>query len=97
MTDRELLELAAKAAGIEVVTPTMLQYGKWNPLTDYGDTLQLAASLKIDIMFRSVGGLRVECLAPGGSVMIEHYKPGEEMHAVCRAIVRSAVAVGEGI
>lgn len=39
MNDKEMLELAAKAAGVEVVTPTMLEYGKWNPLTDDGCTV----------------------------------------------------------
>ena len=47
MTDRELLELAAKAAGLEVVTPTMLKYGQWNPLTDDGDALRLAVKLNL--------------------------------------------------
>jgi hypothetical protein len=49
MTDRDLLELAAKAAGLEVVTPTMLTYGQWNPLTDDGDALRLAVKLNIVI------------------------------------------------
>ena len=62
MTDRELLEAAAKAAGIE-------WYGyagddececryfdigeedvvRWNPLTDDGDALRLAVALRIEI------------------------------------------------
>ena len=45
MTDRELLELAAKAAGIEHVTPMMLEWGKWNPLTDDGDALRMAVAM----------------------------------------------------
>jgi sugar phosphate isomerase/epimerase len=49
MTDRELLELAAKSAGIEVVTPTMLKYGQWNPLTDDGDAFRLAVKLGMQI------------------------------------------------
>ncbi len=39
MTDRELLELAAKAAGNGFVI------GYWNPLTDDGDALRLAVAL----------------------------------------------------
>jgi hypothetical protein len=49
MTDRELLELAAKAAGLEVVTPTMLKYGQWNPLSDDGDAFRLAVKLGVQI------------------------------------------------
>ena len=52
MTDKELLKLAAKAAGVEVVTPTMLEYGKWNPLEDDGDALRLAVTLEMCIDFK---------------------------------------------
>ena len=59
MSDRELLELAAKAAGYTVryvsdgngggsfyMEPSQLW---WNPLTDDGDALRLAVKLKFDI------------------------------------------------
>ena len=55
MTDRELLELAAKAAQI-MVNPWHEKYGlllsdfdfePWNPLTDDGDALRLAVKLGI--------------------------------------------------
>ena len=59
MTDRELLEDAAKAAGIEfndkrALTGTDHLYcgahiGWWNPLTDDGDALRLAVKLDIEI------------------------------------------------
>lgn len=59
ITDRELLELAAKAAGIEIrphpnakATKTLLfiSGGKnWNPLTDDGDALRLAVKLRIHL------------------------------------------------
>jgi len=42
MSDRELLELAAKAAGINIEP-------EWNPLTDDGDALRLAVKLKLHI------------------------------------------------
>ena len=59
MTDRELLEAAAKAAGIhwENWTPTVFAgeaelrewpYG-WNPLDDDGDALRLAVKLDIEL------------------------------------------------
>jgi hypothetical protein len=60
MTDRELLELAAKAAGIIVghakrdpsVTFFLDDRGlviNWNPLTDDGDALRLAVKLGVQI------------------------------------------------
>jgi hypothetical protein len=58
MTDRKLLEDAAKAAGIEfngkrALTGTDHLYcgahiGWWNPLTDDGDALRLAVKLGMD-------------------------------------------------
>lgn len=65
MTDKELLELAAKAAGINGIYKKEHQaYGDqwvdgidsglrfwWNPLADDGDALRLAVKLKIDVMF----------------------------------------------
>ena len=58
MTDKELLELAAKAAGIElhhwsgdvfikVADDVDDDGGSWNPLTDDGDALRLAVKLEI--------------------------------------------------
>jgi hypothetical protein len=46
MTDRELLELAAKAAGDIVDGPIG---SVWNPLNDDGDALRLAVKLHLDI------------------------------------------------
>ena len=55
MTDRELLELAAKAAGLELWThadggfylPDPMR--NWNPLTDDGDALRLAVTLNLAV------------------------------------------------
>lgn len=57
MTDRELLELAAKAAGYEVLDWYGERYTTtdgdrlfpWNPLLDDGDALRLAVKLGISI------------------------------------------------
>jgi hypothetical protein len=54
MTDRELLEQAAKAAGAERLKGTYengwwLDDGWWNPLTDDGDALRLAVKLRMDM------------------------------------------------
>mgnify|MGYP000942111498 CR=1 FL=1 len=58
MTDRELLELAAKAAGIDgqwseaysaihVNTAPLRNFVLWSPLTDDGDALRLAVALRM--------------------------------------------------
>lgn len=64
MNDRELLELAAKAAGIKLLKVEIYPNGFteavregfnpnggniWNPLTDDGDALRLAVKLRLDI------------------------------------------------
>jgi hypothetical protein len=57
MTDRELLELAAKAHGDLLKDKhgewaVVDKYGlldEWNPLTDDGDALRLAVKLRIDL------------------------------------------------
>ena len=63
MTDKEMLELAAKAAHIEHGADrlecglSLTENGrhrslpKWNPLTDDGDALRLAVKLGIDLTF----------------------------------------------
>lgn len=68
MGDKELLELAAKAAGIRVlVAPTNAAKHSsiycwinktrksWNPLTDDGDALRLAVKLNIDVDHNAPG------------------------------------------
>lgn len=70
MTDRELLELAAKAAGYDwhwYVAPvgklfqirTNNTWVFWSPLTDDGDALRLAVKLGISISFSHSTGLDV--------------------------------------
>ena len=65
MTDRELLEKAAKAAGLQYDPTVKARHGllvsdpalgkcqsetvPWNPLTDDGDALRLAVKLGIDL------------------------------------------------
>ena len=71
-TDRELLELAAKAAGLAVLWPVMRAGAApvailedsivntvptfWSPLTDDGDALRLAVKLGIDVTYKAFGG-----------------------------------------
>lgn len=63
MTDKELLEKAAKAAGIEIAWGDNRESSRWchstlgiggwwtawNPLTDDGDALRLAVKLGLDV------------------------------------------------
>ena len=61
MSDRELLELAAKAIGgsywhdartfSDYLVIEQDEPAKWNPLTDDGDALRLAVKLGLDILF----------------------------------------------
>lgn len=90
MKDRELLELAAKAAGIGSVISFEaggLVLGPnsrkrfWAPLTDDGDALRLAVSLKLDVNFYR-----------GFQEVIIH---ADDMQAIVRrAIVRAAAEIG---
>jgi hypothetical protein len=101
MTDRELLELAAKAAGIEaawsdgegLVCRNDAGYRFfWNPLADDGDALRLSVTC----------GLVVDCSRPSAG---EPYK----QHAIWRdetmsnaeltrrAIVRAAAEIGRSM
>ena len=109
-TDREMLELAAKAAGIAgQIKPTadgaMWLFRDdnsppWNPLTDDGDALRLAVKLN---MLVDVAGEQAHTHAFGGSV--SHYGEAIETHdgaygpleATRRAIVRAAAAIGESM
>lgn len=99
-TDRELLELAAKAAGIALEwCPEGRAWRKWpsfewNPLTDDGDALRLANTLEIDIGFH----INVEAIAYGrrqnGEQCHTTKEVGLSMAATRRAIVRAAAELG---
>lgn len=87
MTDRELLEAAAKAAGYwshEFNCAASLPTPGWNPLTDDGDALRLAVRLHMRV---SGGG--VDWV---GKEWIDAFEEDEadEMAATRRAIVRAA-------
>lgn len=93
MTDRELLELAAKAAGLDYIKDCVwIENGfysplnhhervEWNPLENDGDAFRLAARLGIDVTWnranRSIGV--------------------EELRAARRAIVRAAAELGRRV
>ena len=104
MTDRELLELAAKAAGIELVwhgdtdpfcfAETVAGI-KWNPLTDDGDAQRLSVkcNLNVCVGYGSVSA----CLQDDGSFhRIEEIKD-DPYAATRRAIVRTAAEIGRNM
>lgn len=95
MTDRELLELAAKAAGIVLHwhEPTKSAWvdgpQTWNPLIDDGDALRLAVAL----------GLVVNCSRPSAgepdkphAIWLDETASNAELTR--RAIVLAAAKIG---
>ena len=102
MTDRELLEMAAKAAGIKIEAWTV--YGPytgglegciWDPLKDDGDALRLAVKLNLTV---SIDQLEVEAwkATECGGEALEKATMGYSIEeATRRAIVRAAAAIGE--
>lgn len=93
-TDRELLELASKAAyGHKNFFGDM----KWNPLTDDGDALRLAVKLNIDIRFDTLpDGPYVEAVAMWTDMIhCDAQDLGNDAAlATRRVIVRTAAAIG---
>ena len=105
MTDRELLEKAAKAAGMETMwdQPRGARTGVlrarlpgsgdafpyWNPLQDDGDALRLAVKLRITPMLRALG-----CDASDAFMAMAYERYRDDPYAATRrAIVRAAAAM----
>ena len=105
MTDKELLELAAKAAGVKLEkwyesanAYLVVDVGAgtriwWNPLTNDGDALRLAVTLGIDLMlFGDVVG------AFGRKEKQSAEPKGNDPYAATRrAIVRAAAEIGRSM
>ena len=103
MTDQQLLELAAKAAGFLNWTPTEpaglhIETGSrrgatgfyWNPLVDDGDALRLAVKLRLDVMCHEIGAHVDNEMSYSSEV--SHNDP---FAATRRAIVRAAAEIGK--
>jgi hypothetical protein len=94
MTDRKLLEAAAKAAGElnshwqgnEAYFDGVLS--RWNPLDDDGDALRLAVKLNLIVHKGFV-------YTPTGR-LFDHRDYANPMTATRRAIVRAAAEIGRG-
>jgi hypothetical protein len=105
---RELLEAAAKAAGISLEPYTwdkgapwgehegftVVGSGRreWNPLTDDGDALRLAVKIGEPFVVRS------RCVTTMGGLMEDFNPavPGDDLRATRRAITRAAAQIGGG-
>ena len=97
MTDRELLELAAKAAGYVVVSRCddgrlgIEGLGRWwHPLTDDGDALRLAVKLHF-----SVKNTDIRTSVLGHDLIAVTEAHGDPYAATRRAIVRAAAEIGK--
>lgn len=91
-SDRELLEKAARAAG--VTHPDILRAhmaSGWNPLTDDGDALRLAVKLGLDIQFQKPSG--VEARNAAATSYYVSNLDSDPYAATRRAIVRAAAAI----
>lgn len=96
MTDRELLEKAAKAVNNGAWHPLThdTPNGAWNPLTDDGDALRLAVKLGMHIRFyRKHVDVDAEAFSLVDSVVSESFTGARKAEATRRAIVRAAAAL----
>jgi hypothetical protein len=109
MNDKELLELAAKAAGVKLDkwyesanAYLVVDVGAgtriwWNPLTDDGDALRLAVKLGIKSKFNSALNQAIAWYGYQRQdihINLEDYN-NDPYAATRRAIVRAAAEIGE--
>lgn len=107
MTDKELLELAAKAAGIDKsqieidgridgydVNGEPIILKGWNPLTDDGDALRLAVKLRLAVDVLPWGTEARLWKTPNDNSLAEP-KGGDPYAATRRAVVRAAAEIGK--
>ena len=104
-SDRELLELAAKAAGIskqwDGSLVDKLNPGKvWSPLTDDGDAFRLLATLGLGIVFGQYAPCDIYSVyinepEGGDTLSVGVIGDNESSGVVRRAIVRAAAVIGK--
>lgn len=101
MTDREMLELAAKAADLHVKVASNSGRGLkvhgncnwWNPLTDDGDAVRLAARLNMDIEINEFFVI-VYCPSELDCIRIELEIKEEKMKTARLVITMAAAQIG---
>jgi hypothetical protein len=107
-SDRELLELAAKAAGIKIggwiecegypsgfASDAHRQL--WNPLTDDGDALRLAVRLQLTVEVSEFWANAWHWKNPSATACQELINQDEASAATRRAIVRAAAEIGSNM
>lgn len=110
-TDRELLELAAKAAGLNVVwygahfgegfrikgEQVGYRHGQpWNPLNDDGDALRLAVKLNLQVTPGTYNKDEASAFHAGAGEAHEHVHYQQDLLAATRrAIVLAAAQIGK--
>jgi hypothetical protein len=108
MSDRELLELAAKAAGhgdvwsldehpdVTYIGPRYdggtVRYRVWNPLTDDGDALRLAVKLRLVVDIGGVAPTHERIYVGGLEGYLAHEPTGADIDAATRRAITRAAA-----
>lgn len=106
MTDRELLEKAAKAMGwpemrfdergwlyVCVYQGDPKEWELWDPLTDDGDALRLAVKLNLQV---TISPCHCDAYSPEHDIGVSK-NDADTYAATRRAIVRAAAAIGESL
>lgn len=95
--DKQLLELAARAAGYDYLPANGVIVvggipGNWNPLTNDGDAFRLAAKLQLEIDICKTGiAVRTPC---GRKILIDS-ESEKDVYSACRlCITRAAAEIG---
>ena len=105
MTDKELLEFAANAAGYELIemsdkSLTHINTGghdkpNWNPLNDDGDALRLAVNLNMNVF--QTGGNAYAMESDGEDNGLKTSHKSDKYAATRRAITRAAAEIGKAM
>ncbi|KKB61125.1 hypothetical protein WM40_24965 [Robbsia andropogonis] len=106
MTDRELLELAAKAAGLDDASwhdgiwskklweVTGSEY--WNPLEKDGDAFRLMVELRLNVGVNAKYSDTIVFVGTEGVFSVKHHED-DPTAATRRAIVMAAAEIGRGM
>ena len=108
MSDRKLLEMAAKAAGIKNIlwhdsdaggwVRSLNGHPWWNPLTDDGDALRLAVQLRLQVTPGTYNSEEASAYLSGAAEANERVHFQQDLAAATRrAITRAAAEIGKGM
>jgi len=103
MTDDELLKLAAKAAGLELMHNwshgyyLIVESETWNPLADDGDAFRLAVKLKISVDFNDDESVDIYYLPNNGTIRCwtQYFDKANAEEVVRRGITIIAAEIGK--